>query len=71
MYMRATQSEPYMGLNNTICSRPKYWCRLHQVWLSDEDVKTKKCKCKLSYDMMSISPCNCLEKKVILNNLTS
>ena len=61
MYMKATQSN--MGLNNTVCQYPKYWCRLHQVWLSDDDVRKKQCNCKLSYDMMSVRTCNCLETR--------
>lgn len=52
-----------MGLNNKVCTSPKYWCRLHEVWLSEEDVKRKKCREKLTFDMLSTYKCRCLEKK--------
>lgn len=63
IYKKADQRNPYMGLNNKICKIPAYWCRMHEVWLSEEDVKRKSCKAKLSYDMLDRKICNCLEKK--------
>lgn len=41
-YQKADSRNPRMGLNNRICKSPKYWCRLHEVWLSEEDVKRKQ-----------------------------
>ena len=38
-YQIADQRHPFMGLDNKICKNPAYWCRLHQVCLSDDDVK--------------------------------
>lgn len=61
-YKIADQKHPFMGLDNKICKNPVYWCRLHQVWLSDEDVKKKQCKCKLTFDMVSTYCCGNLEK---------
>ena len=51
-----------MGLNNKICKDPKYWCKLHRVWLDEEDVKRKNCNCKPTFDMISTQKCNCLVK---------
>lgn len=59
----ANQKNPRMGLNNKICIDPQYWCRLHQVWLSEKDVEQKGCKRKMTYDMIGTYVCNCLEKK--------
>lgn len=60
-YLTANAKNPYMGLDNKICKNPTYWCRLHQVWLSDEDVKRKKCKNKPTFDMIGVHRCGCLE----------
>lgn len=54
--------DPAMGLNNTICTDKKYYCRTHMVYLSEEDVKTKKCMCKPTFDMISFTSCKWLEK---------
>lgn len=62
-YQRADDRNPYMGLDNKVCTEPKYWCRLHQVWLSEKDIKKKHCLCKMTADMMSTYRCNCLEEK--------
>lgn len=40
-YQKADHRNPKMGLDNQICNNPKYWCRLHQVWLSEADVEKK------------------------------
>lgn len=63
-YQKADRRHPRMGLDNKICTSPKYWCRLHEVWLSEEDVKRKKCREKLTFDMLSTYKCGCLEKKL-------
>lgn len=52
-----------MGLDNKICENPVYWCRLKQVWLSEEDVQKKQCKNKLTFDMIGYSRCGNLVKK--------
>lgn len=62
-YLIANKSNPYMGLNNKICKNPTYWCRLHQVWLSEEDVIQKHCKNKVTFDMMRTYRCRCLERR--------
>ena len=51
-----------MGLNNTICTEKKYYCRSKRVFLSEEDVKNKKCKCKPTFDMLGVHLCNWLEE---------
>lgn len=47
-----------MGLNNTICENPAYWCRLHKVWLSKEDTEKKTCLNKLTADMITTYRCH-------------
>ena len=61
----ADKRNPFMGLDNKICKDPVYWCRLHQVWLSDEDVKKKRCNCKKTFDMIGAYRCGNLVKKSI------
>lgn len=62
-YPRANIRNPWMGLNGQICEKPAYWCRLHEVWLSEEDVVQKKCLAKPTVDMISTRRCNSLERK--------
>ena len=62
VYKTANAKNPNMGLDNKTCQDPVYWCRNHQVWLSEEDA-ARKCKKCLSYDMMNIKQCDNLEKK--------
>lgn len=62
-WKKANNSNPYMGIGNKICKNPKYWCRLYQVWLSEEDAINKKCFCKPTPDMMFERKCNCIEIK--------
>lgn len=64
-YLIANSKYPFMGLNNKICKNPTYWCRLHQVWLSEEDVKRKQCKNKQTFDMIGVHRCGNLERKVV------
>ncbi len=45
------------------CKNPVYWCRLHQIWLSDDDVKKKQCKCKQTFDMVGTYRCGNLVRK--------
>lgn len=61
MYKVANASNPNMGLHNKICNNPKYWCRKHQVYLSEKDVDKRKCKNKITYDMISTIRCTNLE----------
>lgn len=62
-YLRADSKNPYMGLDNKICSSPMYYCKSKQVWLSVEDVKRKKCLCKPTFDMIGVNKCYSLVKK--------
>lgn len=64
-YQITDQRHPFMGLGNKVCKNPTYWCRLHQVWLSEEDVEHKKCKYRDDFDMFSIHRCGNLERKEI------
>ena len=62
-YLKADAKYPRMGLDNKLCTDPKYWCRLHQVWLSEKDDERKKCRCKPTFDMIGTIVCGNLEKK--------
>ena len=62
-YKIADARNPNMGLNNKICMDPKYWCRLHKVWLSESDVESKRCKEKPTMDMIGTIRCGNLEEK--------
>ena len=62
-YKIADARNPKMGLNNKICKNPKYWCRLHQVWLSEKDVERKHCKSKQTIDMLDTRLCTNLVRK--------
>lgn len=63
IYKRADSRNPRMGLDNKECKNPVYWCRLHQVWLSEEDTVRKKCKNKPTFDMIDTVGCGCLVRK--------
>lgn len=64
-YQIADPKHPLMGLDNKICRNPVYWCRLHQVWLSEDDVERKRCKCKMTFDMIGAYRCGNLVKRAI------
>ena len=49
-----------MGLNNTVCNNPKYFCMSHKIYLSPEDVQEKHCLQKMSADMLSTQKCRWL-----------
>jgi hypothetical protein len=61
---KADYRNPWMGFDGKVCENPVYWCRLHEVWLSESDVKQKKCLSKLTPDMMGIHKCNCIERRI-------
>lgn len=50
-----------MGLNNKICVNPMYWCRRHEVFLSELDAERRHCRNKLTYDMRGYERCSCLQ----------
>lgn len=62
-FPKADYRNPWMGLDGKICVSPVYWCRLHEVWLSEEDVARKNCSARLTFDMIARKRCNCLEHK--------
>ena len=63
IYLKSNISNPLMGLNNKVCENPRYWCRNHQVWLSENDVDKKRCRHKLTFDMIGEYVCPSLEVK--------
>ena len=62
-YPKADCRNPQMGLDGKICKEPEFWCRRHEVWLSEEDVDKKECRNRLTYDMISTRKCGNLEEK--------
>ena len=62
MFKKAIKRKVYMGLNNKICQHLKYWCRLHEIYLSEQDVMKKHCKNKFTMDMISQYRCVNLEE---------
>lgn len=60
---KADFNNPWMGLNGVVCEEPAYWCRLHEVWLSENDAARKRCLSRLTYDMIGYHRCNNLECK--------
>lgn len=62
-FLTADARNPRMGLNNTDCEDPVYWCRCHQIWLSEEDIEFKKCMAKPTLDMIATRKCGYLERK--------
>lgn len=62
-WAKADFRNPCMGIENRICKNLKYWCRLHQVWLSEEDAVNRKCFCRPTYNLMFERKCNCIEIK--------
>lgn len=67
-YLIADRKNPFMGLDNKICKNPTYWCRLHQVWLSEADVKRRKYRKKPDFDMRGVHRCGNLERKEVSIN---
>lgn len=63
-YKKAIKNKTFIGLHGKPCKNPKYWCRLHEVYLSPDDVKRKKCLHKPTFDMIGEMRCGSLEKVV-------
>ena len=59
---KADCHNPWMGLDGKICIAPKYWCRLHEVWLSEADVAKKQCLARPYYDMRSTYRCTSIDE---------
>lgn len=54
----------YIGLYGKKVKNPVYYCRSHNIYLTEEDVKLKKCLCKPTADMISTQRCKWLEDMV-------
>ena len=61
-YKKAIKGKTFIGLNGKICRHPKYWCRLHEIYLSEQDIIKKHCKCKPTFDLIGTEPCGKLEE---------
>lgn len=61
--LSADARNPRMGLFDTTCEDPVYWCRLHEVWMSEEDVVRKGCKAKHTLDMIATRRCGNIGKR--------
>jgi hypothetical protein len=53
----------YIGLDGKPCTNPVYYCRSHQLYLSEKDVEVKGCLCKPTYDMIYFRRCKWLVNK--------
>ena len=62
MYQKAIKNKLYMGLDNKICTSPRYWCRLHEIYLSQKDMERRNCKGKPTFDMIGVEKCRNLEE---------
>lgn len=58
---KADHRQPWMGLNGKVCTAPEYWCRLHEVWLSEDDVVKKKCLARPTFDMRGTYRCTSID----------
>lgn len=54
---KTIDDDPDMGLGNKKCLQKDYYCGSHRVYLSEEDVKRKKCLCKPDVDMIGFHIC--------------
>lgn len=60
-----------IGLNNIECLNPQFYCKSHNVYLSQADAEKKGCFKKLSADMMeerlckSLTPIDVYEQELI------
>lgn len=54
--------DPDMGLNNKKCMWKDYYCTLHRVYLTETDVRDKKCLKKPDFDMIGFHKCGHLHK---------
>lgn len=54
---KTINNHPDMGLENKICEFKDYFCTYHQVYLSTEDVRRKKCLNKPTFDMLGTYKC--------------
>lgn len=61
-YKKAIKGKKFIGLNGKLCRNPKYWCRLHEIYLSEQDIIKKHCKNKYTFDMISQYECGNLEE---------
>lgn len=59
---KTVDSNKSMGLNNKPCLSKDYFCGLKRVWLSNNDVENKHCKCKPTFDMISTYRCPYLKE---------
>lgn len=59
---KTIDDDPDMGLGNKKCLQKDYYCGSHRVYLSEEDVKIKKCLCKPDVNMIGYHVCPNLKK---------
>jgi DNA-binding cell septation regulator SpoVG len=51
----------YVGLYNQPCRKPVAFCLSKKVYLSEEDIRRKKCRNKPTFDMIGEFKCNWLQ----------
>lgn len=57
---KTIEHNPKMGLNNTVCENPAYYCSSKRVFLSEEDVVCKSCFQRKNADMIGVGKCHML-----------
>lgn len=62
-YKKAIKNKTFIGLHGKHCENPAYWCRLHEIYLSPDDVKKKRCRSRPTFDMIGTIVCGNLEKQ--------
>lgn len=49
-----------MGLDNKVCDNPVYYCALKQVYLTNDDVRRKRCLNLPTFDLLGTTRCTSL-----------
>ena len=63
-----------IGLNDTVCKYPKFFCLCHKLYLGPDDVETKHCMHKMTPDMIGYTQCrwlvdsNVYDEKILEKN---
>lgn len=58
---KTISDSPRMGMDNKLCIYPIAYCKSKRVYLSEEDISSKKCMEKPTFDMLGVQQCKWLE----------
>ncbi len=64
---KTVDDHPDMGLDNTLCTDKKYYCKSHRIFLSEKDAHNKGCFEKWDSSMIEKNQCNFLIDKEALD----